>query len=43
MCDRTKGSDPANPQFWHDCVPNEEHRKTKNSSTLKKMVYEQKK
>ena len=28
MCDCTQGSDPAHPQFWHDCLPNEEHRKT---------------
>ena len=24
MCDGTKGSDPAHPQFWHNCLPNEE-------------------
>ena len=24
MCDGTKGSDPAHPQFWHNYLPNEE-------------------
>ena len=24
MCDRTKSSDPAHPQFWRNCLPNEE-------------------
>ena len=31
MCDGTKGSDPAYPQFWHNCLPNEEQiEKPKN-------------
>ena len=24
MCDGTQGSDPTHPQFWDNCVPNEE-------------------
>ena len=35
MCDRTYGSDPAHPQFWHDCLPNEEHRKNQKFKVLK--------
>ena len=43
MCDRTYGSNPAHPQFWLDCLPNEEHRKTqKIKSFKKKLVYERK-
>ena len=37
MCDRTYGSDPAHPQFWHNCLPNEEQiEKHKNSSFFQK-------
>ena len=43
MCDRTQGSDPAHPQFWLDCLPNEEHRKTQKFKYFKKkLVYERK-
>ena len=44
MCDRTQGSDPAHPQFSHNCLSNEEktekHKKFKYFS--KKLVYERK-
>ena len=40
MCNRTKGSGPAHPQFWHNCLPNEEQN-PKNSSIFL-LVYEQK-
>ena len=44
MCNRMQGSDPAHPQFWHNCLPNEEQtEKHKNSSIFqKKLVYERK-
>ena len=44
MCDRTWGSDPAHPQFWPNCLTNEEEMEnTKNSSIFqKKNVYERK-
>ena len=34
MCDCTQGSDPAQSQFWHNCLPNEE--------PIENLVYEQK-
>ena len=37
MCDHIEGSDPAHPQFWHNCLPNEEQiEKHKNSSIFQK-------
>ena len=37
MCNRTYGSDPAHPQFWHNCLPNEEQvEKQKNQTFFKK-------
>ena len=39
MCDGTYGSDPAHPQFWHNCLPNEEQiEKPKNSSIFSKKL-----
>ena len=39
----SKGSDPAHPLLWHNCIPNEEPtEKPKNSSIFQKMVYERK-
>ena len=46
MCDRSvmcKGSDPAHPKFWHNCLLNEEQiAKPKNSSNFQKLVCERK-
>ena len=37
MCDCIQGSDPAHPQFWHNCLPNEEQiENPKNSSIVQK-------
>ena len=43
MCVFKYGSEPAHPQFWYNCLPNEENRKPPNIQLFfKKMVYEQK-
>ena len=36
MCNRTQGSDPAHPQFWHNCLPNAKQiENPKNSNIFK--------
>ena len=36
MCDRTQGSDPAHPQFWRNCLPNEEQTEAPKIKVFKK-------
>ena len=42
MCDCTSVYDPAHPQFWHNCLPNEEKIENPKIQVFLKTMCEQK-
>ena len=42
MCNRTQGSEPAHPQSWHNCLPNEEQIGNPKNSSIQKFCMNEK-